>query len=193
MKELLVWAGPVASAKSTHAMNYARRLQRQRRPVMLFRPSCSLRAHERIGVLRTKAGHEWPAVEVAKAAHIEAAVLPGIEVLWIDEPMLFDDEPDVYDVVQSLRRNYIILLSGLPATSELEPFGTSFPRLIAVADDVSWCKADCDFTGTMRTATRSVCLLPKEGQKLVGGEETYRPASPEAWNEHMASLPAAPT
>jgi thymidine kinase len=96
--------------------------------------------------------------------------------------MLFDDESVLYNVVQRIRKSTEIMLSGLPATSEMEPFGVSFPKLMAVADEVVWCKADCDYTGTMETATRSVCLIPKDGQKLVGGAETYKPASPDAWN-----------
>ena len=184
MKRLTVWAGPVLSSKSTKALAYAKRLARRGIKVLLVRPADSVRAHETAGVLKTRAGDEWPANEIERASFLEAFVRDSRpDVLWIDEPMLFDDESCLYSVVQRIRKDVEIMLSGLPATSELEPFGTSFPRLIAVADDVIWCKADCDYTGTMDTATRSVCLIPKDGQKLVGGAETYKPASPDAWNK----------
>lgn len=184
MKRMTVWAGPVLSSKSTKALAYAKRLSRKGIKVLLVRPADSVRTHERIGVLKTRAGDEWPANELAAAKHIPAFVeINRPDVLWIDEPMLWDDEVALYTIVQQIRPQCEIMLSGLSATSELEPFGFSFPRLIAVADDVIWCKADCDYTGTMDTATRSVCLVAKDGQKLVGGAETYKPASPDAWNK----------
>jgi len=182
VKPLLVWAGPVSSSKSTKALSYASRLVRTGARVVLIRPTCSIRRHEQHGQLLTKSGLTWPATEVQRASQIEAAVPADATVVWIDEPMLFDEEALVYDVVRRLRERYIILVSGLPATSELEPFGTSFPRVMAVADEVIWCKADCDTSRRMESATRSMCLVKKDGQKLVGGEETYRPACPEVWN-----------
>ena len=182
MKRLTVWAGPVLSSKSTRALGYARRLLRMDRKVLLVRPEIAVRSHEHSGLLRTRAGDVWEAHELERASLIEAhANERNPYAVWIDEPMLWDDEQVLYDVVKRLRANYEIMISGCPATSEMEPFGTSFPKIIAVADDVIWCKADCDFTQTMNTATRSVCLVKKSEQRLVGGEETYKPASPEAW------------
>jgi len=183
VKRMTVWAGPVLSSKSTRAVGYARRLSRMGVKVILVRPADSVRSHEQPGVLRTRAGIEWPANELERASFLEPFVRDARpDVLWIDEPMLFEDESCLYNVVQLLRQTMEIMLSGCPATSELEPFGVSFPKLLAVADDIIWCKGDCDYTGTMETATRSVCLVPKDGQKLVGGAESYKPASPEGWN-----------
>lgn len=184
MKRLTVWAGPVLSSKSTRALGHARRIERMGKKVCLVRPTESVRKHESHGLLRTRAGIEWPAAELECASFLEAFVREHQpDVLWIDEPMLWPDEQVLYELVQRLRSRCEIMLSGCPATSELEPFGQSFPKLIAVADDVIWCKADCDFTHTMDTASRSVCLVPKSGQKLVGGAETYKPASVEGWNQ----------
>jgi thymidine kinase len=33
----------------------------------------------------------------------------------------------------------------------------------------------------MRAATRSLCVVEKEGEVLVGGEETYKAACPSCW------------
>jgi thymidine kinase len=97
--------------------------------------------------------------------------------------MLFDDEPGVFQAVMDVRKQMPVLVSGCAATSELDPFGASLPRLIAVADEVHFCRADCDSCGTLGVATRSICLTGKNGQVLVGGEETYRPVCPTCWSK----------
>jgi len=107
----------------------------------------------------------------------------GCSAVWLDEPMLFDEESGVFDAVAILRQSRPILLSGCSADSDLNPFKISFPRLIAVADRVEFCRADCDGCATMGTATRSICLTGKVEQVLVGGEETYRPLCPGCWTK----------
>jgi thymidine kinase len=146
---------------------------------VVVRPTKSIRAHETRGLLVAKSGLRFPARECDRAA--ELLDIDG-DVVWIDEPMLFDDEPDVFDVVQAIRTYAAVILSGLGATSELEPFGTSMPKLIAVADEVVQCVADCDDCHRLKTATRSVCLRPKVGAVLVGGVETYKAVCPTCWS-----------
>jgi len=180
---LYIWYGPVASEKTTQALRYARRMSRQGQTIpYVIRPSVSVRAHETAGVLYTKAGEKYPSVEIESARSLEEAALP-CKAVWIDEPMLFDDEPWVYDAVMRIRRTRTVLISGCAATSELEPFRSSLPRLIAVADYPKFCLADCDACGSIATATRSVCLTGKDGQVLVGGEETYRPVCHVCWTK----------
>lgn len=182
MKRLLIWAGPVISSKSTRALGYAKRLRIAGNRVVLVRPAVSIRQHESPGNLVTRGGDAWPSVDLQRARDIVGH--PKVEaanVLWVDEPNLWDDEADLFEILQRVRKTHMIMVSGCPATSELEPFGTSFPKLMAVADDIHWCKADCHYTNTMESASRSVCLVKKVGQRLVGGAESYSPASPEAW------------
>lgn len=189
MRDLIIFTGPVHSEKSTRAAQAAGRLQRLGFRVILARPTKSVRAHERAqpGKLVTKNGASFPSNELDTASELVEAV-NGYDVAWIDEPMLFPDEAAVFDAVQLLRRDSTVIISGLAATSELEPFGSSMPRLIAVADEVTFCKADCDGCGSFGTATRSVCLKPKAGQVLVGGEETYQAACPSCWRAHAERL-----
>lgn len=152
--------------------------------LVLVRPTPSLRQHEAAGYLTTKGPEgqrlRWPSIEV-ESVHLILEAAEGATAVWVDEPNLWKDEVDLFHVLQEVRGFAEILVSGCPATSELEPFGESFPKLIAVADEVVWCKADCDYTRRGNSASRSICLKEKDGQVLVGGEETYRPASPEAW------------
>ncbi len=84
MKKLLVWAGPVASGKSSAALSYATRLQRTGVNVVLIRPACSLRKNEKPGLLVTKSGYSWPCEEVASALEIERAIPSVAHAVWID-------------------------------------------------------------------------------------------------------------
>ena len=189
MKSLTIWTGPVASEKTTRALRHARRLLRRGYDIpWVIRPTKSVRAHERDmsgdcgGFLVTKAGERFPSMECETIREIADAA-EGCSAVWIDEPMLFDEEEGVFDEVARLRKYSPILLSGCSADSDLNPFKTSFPRLIAVADRVEFCRADCDGCGTLGSATRSICLTGKHEQVLVGGEETYRPLCPDCWTK----------
>lgn len=191
MKTLTVIVGPVHSEKSTHAIRIALRHRRLRKRVVLIRPTKSVRAHERPGFLVTKNGLDYPSHEVETSRGIEpVAVAQRANIVWIDEPMLFPDEPNVFHVLQQVRRSMGVLVSGLVSTSELEPFGTSMPSLLAVADSIIRLRADCDLCGRYNAATRSLCLRPKSGQVLVGGEEVYRAACPKCWTRHTAQTVA---
>lgn len=198
MKRLMVWAGPVSSAKSTAALGMAHRFQTKGLCVILVRPSCSVRAHEAAGEFRTKNGSPWPAFEVAMAWQILTEVLeakcPDAEVVWIDEPALFQtsNDRDLFNTVEEIRKTRIVMVSGIAATSELEPFGLSTALLLATADEIIQCKGDCPFCLGINNATRSLYMgdVPKDGQALVGGEDVYQPACPHCWNE-MIDLPEA--
>lgn len=189
MQQMYVWCGPVASEKTTKAMRFAKRLVRRGHDLVVVRPKCSVRGHEHEGMLRTKNGEGWPAIELECPDRLLEAA-EGATALWIDEPMLFHEYADrphmLFDMVRHVRKKAVILISGLAATSELEVFGSVMPRLIAVADEVVWCKADCDSCGTMQSATRSFRIAgPKDQPVEVGGEEKYQALCPACWNSSM--------
>ena len=171
MKELLVWTGPVHSGKSTQALLRAERYLRFGNDVVLARPSSSVRPAlgDQPGMLMTKSGHRFPSLEVDTPADLLAAA-DSADVLWIDEPMLFQRgfDDSLIHTICDIRKKAIILVSGLSATSELGTFGTVMATIMALADEVFWCKADCDLCGRMRAATRSLCVVPKIGEVLVG-------------------------
>jgi thymidine kinase len=184
VKSLVCITGPVHSEKSTTALRIANRYCRLGQAVVLIRPKCAVRAHEVPGQLKTKNGLSFPSIDVETTAGVVPAAC-GYDVVWIDEPALFPDEPALYQAVQSIRRKSVVIVSGLSATSELDPFGTSMPALLAVADKIRILRADCDFCGRYGAATRSLCVRPKSGQVLVGGEESYRAACPRCWSDRV--------
>lgn len=195
MKILRVWTGPVRSEKSTRALRHANRLLRRgvRLPYVI-RPIDSVRDHEKDslgnpgGFLITQgSGEKFPSLDMERAGEILDRIDDRWDHVWIDEPMLFPDESLVWAIVQQLRERLDVMVSGCAATSEVEPFGYSLPKLLAVADHVEYCKADCDYCGRMHSATRSVCLVHKEGQVKVGGAESYMPACPTCWEKVSAA------
>lgn len=193
MKLLRVFCGPMCAGKTTEALQVARRYARQGLKVVLIRPASSRRKHEkRTGYLATKAGEEFPSFDLSSCYEISEKVT-GADVVWVDEPSLFADESILPVMISTIRTKSIVLISGLGATSELEPFGTTMPKLLAVADQVSWSTADCDLCGTHGTATRSLYIgdAPKTGQVQVGGDESYVPACPDCWTQLMLLQPTS--
>ena len=137
---------------------------------------------DELGMLLTKSGHRYPSIEIDSARQLKEAAVSA-DVVWIDEPMLFPDEAFVFDQVQRIRKRSIVLISTLSATDKMKVFGSSTCRLLAVADDVIYCKADCDGCGRMRAATRSLCVIHKTDTVLVGGEEAYKAVCPSCWRK----------
>lgn len=183
MKTLTIFTGPTSSEKSTKALLRAQRLQKRGYDLpFVVRPWKSVRKHETPGFLVTKRGDRFPSLEIESALEIYET-FRGWGYGWLDEPMLLDDEPSLFDQVQKVRRDIPIMISGCSATSELTPFYSSLPRLIAVADRVRFCRGDCVGCGRMDSATRSICLAVKNDVELVGGEETYRPLCPNCWTK----------
>jgi len=193
VKQLIAYTGPVHSEKSTLALRAASRHKRLKKLVVLLRPIQSIRpdpdnpeAGDRVGMLVTKNGEEFPSRDTAYARDMHAFT-DGAHVVWIDEPQLWPDEVEVYDAVRRIRRRSLVIVSGLSATSELEPFGSSMPRLLAVADEIVLCKADCDACATFGIASRSryVGAEPKQGQVKVGGAQVYDANCPSCWTSAL--------
>lgn len=195
-KRLMVWVGPVSSAKSTAALGMAHRFQTQGKRVLLVRPRCSIRSHEKPGEFRTKNGFPWPSVDIDKPPeileHLDAEEHPS-PVVWIDEPALFSAESgfDLYNVVSKIRETRKVMVSGLSATSELDVFCLSTALILATADEIHQCFGDCQFCEGISNATRSLYIGDEEktGKALVGGADVYQPACEKCWNQLIAFDP----
>lgn len=183
MKQLRVWCGPMCAAKTTGALDAARRYARHGKKVILVRPGNSRRSHEDDPIrLSTQNGEKFPCFDHEYAEELRHYI-GRADVVWIDEPNHFVDEEELIDLVPKLRESSIVLVSGLGATSELEPFGIAMGFLLSTADDVIWRRADCDVCRSHATATRSLYIgeTPKGGQRRVGGADSYRPVCPDCW------------
>jgi len=197
VKSLIIHTGPMGAAKTTAALHLARRLQRLKKTIKLIRPLRSLRSHEKPGLLVTKNGETFPSTDLDDPTKIET----DTDYLWIDEPFLFDNEHKLFDIIQNIRKTTDIIVSGIPATSELKPFGHSMPLLMSVADEITFHKADCDHCHTTNSASRTVYCGPDKSSDIqVGGVESYGALCPLCWsilqeypcNERKALLNDAP-
>lgn len=187
-----VWCGPMCAAKTTGALHVARRHARLGRKVILIRPANSRRRHEPDpDSLSTKNGEQFRCYDHASASDL-SMYIGKADVVWIDEPNHFEDEEQLVSIIPQIREYSAVLISGLGATSELEPFGISMGFLLSTADHVEWLQADCDACKTFHTATRSLYIgeAPKDGQLKVGGEESYLAVCPTCWNALCDRSPA---
>lgn len=187
MKTLRMWVGPVASEKTTKALYAARRLvRREGCDLVLVRPKKSRRQHESGDYfLTTKAGERWPCVDIVSVQELPDAVA-GATAIWLDEPFMLEEQHLIFPMVQKARETADILISTITATSEMEVISEGIAFLMAVADDVISCKADCDPCGHLSAASRSWHLAgPKSEKIVVGGEESYAPRCPECYNMEL--------
>lgn len=183
MKLLRVWTGPVHSGKSKRALNIAKRRVARGHDLVVVRPAAARRSHERANFIVTKDGEEWPCFDLKNPKEMIAAA-KGCTDFWLDEPSLFPaDEVMVFSLLQRIRKHADVLVSGLCQTSELEVFKSSMSRIMAVADLIHVCKADCDDCGREEGATRSWARKPKTGQVLVGGKESYIALCRKCWTK----------
>lgn len=192
VKSMRVWCGPVASEKTTKALHYAKRLVRHSMDLVLVRPRISRRSHETDdGFLVTKGGARWPCFDITDPYEI-VELGREADVLWVDEPALIENHKeevsaeDVFHAIQEVRGRARILVSGCAATSEMQMFGSCMAMLLAVADSVIWCLADCDECGRMNCASRSWHIGgPKSQTVKVGGEDIYEALCPTCWTKRM--------
>ncbi len=191
MKSLRIWTGPVASEKTTKALYAAKRLLRRGSDLVLVRPPCSRRPHEDDHYLITKGGERWPCIEVVSALEIEA-VAEGADVFWLDEPFMLEEQKKLYKAVRRILRKTDVLISTIAATSEMEPISPSISALLAIADEIHHCRADCDDCQRLGNASRSWHLAGPKLQKVkTGGEESYEPKCPKCWTERLRVLKKA--
>lgn len=136
-------------------------------------------------MLVTKGGDKWPCIEVKSSLEIEEAA-EGADAVWLDEPFMFDEQKKLYKVVKRLLRKHDVLISTIAATSEMEPISPSVSALLAIADEIHHCRADCDDCQRMGNASRSWHLAgPKTEKVKTGGEESYEPKCPRCWSDRV--------
>lgn len=180
----------MGGSKTTGALHAARRYERLGYKVVLIRPTISIRSHEKLGLLVTKNGEKFPAKECENSIDVPT-LAKGYDVVWIDEPFLFKGEASLFDHIAHIRDTSIILISGIGCDCDQKPFGSTMPKLIAVADQINWCSADCDCCGDINTGTRHVILVDYvPGQPCPGGEESYVAACPGCWT-YLQEFPPA--
>ncbi|HBL26856.1 MAG TPA: thymidine kinase [Acidobacteria bacterium] len=150
-------AGGMFSGKSEELVRRLRRATIARQVVQVFKPAADTRHHpER---LVTRDNRELQAITVASAAELRGRLLPGVQVVGIDEAQFFDD--GIVDLAGELADAGVrVIVAGLDLDYKRQPFGP-MPRLLALAEYVDKMHAVC-----VR------CGAPAQySQRIAGGTE----------------------
>jgi thymidine kinase len=150
-------SGGMFSGKSEELVRRLRRAALARQRVQVFKPAADTRHDPRRLITRDK--RELEAVSVACSCELRQRLLPGVEVVGIDEAQFFDD--GLVDLVSELADSGVrVVVAGLDLDYLRRPFGP-MPRLLAIAEYVDKVHAVC-----MR------CGAPAHySQRIAGGGE----------------------
>jgi thymidine kinase len=160
-------AGGMFSGKSEELVRRLRRAAIARQVVQVFKPAADTRHHpER---LVTRDNRELQAVTVTSARELHQRLLPGVQVVGIDEAQFFDDA--IVELVSDLADTGIrVIVAGLDLDYMRRPFGP-MPRILALAEYVDKMHAVCVRCGA--PAQYSQRIAGGTEQLQVGDGESY--------------------
>ena len=159
---LTVITGSMFSGKTEELIRLVRRAMHARRKVQVFKSSIDSRSGGT--AVRTHDGALFDALVVADTAEIEASLLPGVEVVGIEEVQFLDE--GIVPLCQRLADKGVqVIMAGLDQDFRGLPF-TFMPKLMALAENVIKLHAICKKCGAEASRT----------QRLIDGR-------PAAWND----------
>jgi len=169
-----VVSGVMFSGKSEELLRRVRRALIAKRKVQVFKSHLDDR-YGGVFTVVSHDGHRAEALPVSNSVHIAEAVLPGTQVVAIDEAQFLDT--GVVRVTNALAdRGVRVIVAGTDMDFRGEPFGP-IPQLLAIAEKVDKLHAICVRCGDL--ATRNQRLInghpaPAEGPTIqIGGSENY--------------------
>jgi thymidine kinase len=150
------------------------------------------------GFAKTKDGNAFPCTYIDSFYDLDRTIdfrEHKPDIIWLDEIHFWEwsesmcsDEyyPLVALKIAQLRKKYMVIVSGIGASSKMAPICPSMGFLLQTADRIFHYTADCDFCPGdegLQKATRSVYIGKdkKTGKVKLGGEESFRPACPNCW------------
>jgi thymidine kinase len=160
-------SGGMFSGKSEELVRRLRRAAIARQRVQVFKPTADTRHSPERLITRDK--RELEAVSVICSCDIREKLLPGVEVVGIDEAQFFDD--GLIDLVSELADSGVrVIVAGLDLDYLRRPFGP-MPRILAIAEYVDKVHAVC-----MR------CGSPAQySQRMTGGGEQLQVGDTDAY------------
>jgi thymidine kinase len=160
-------AGGMFSGKSEELVRRLRRATIARQVVQVFKPASDTRHHpER---LVTRDNRELQAVTVTCVRELRDRLLPGVQVVGIDEAQFFDD--GIVELVGELADTGVrVIIAGLDLDYLRRPFGP-MPRILALAEYVDKMHAVCVRCGA--PAHYSQRIAGGTEQLQVGDGESY--------------------
>jgi thymidine kinase len=160
-------AGGMFSGKSEELVRRLRRATIARQIVQVFKPGADTRhAPER---LVTRDNRELEAVTVTCSRELREKLLPGVQVIGIDEAQFFDS--GLVDLVDQLADQGLrVIVAGLDLDYLRRPFGP-MPQILARAEFVDKMHAVCVRCGAI--AHYSQRIAGGTAQLQVGDGEAY--------------------
>jgi thymidine kinase len=169
-----VITGVMFSGKSEELIRRVRRALIAKRRVQVFKSALDDR-YAGVRTISSHAGSDVEAVPVRSSAEVAEKVVPGTQVVAIDEVQFLD--AGIVDVMSALAdRGVRVIAAGIDMDFRGEPFGP-MPLVLTVAETVDKLHAICVVCGN--PATRNQRLVngepaPYEGPTIqVGGHEAY--------------------
>jgi thymidine kinase len=160
-------SGGMFSGKSEELVRRLRRATLARQVVQVFKPAADDRHDPRRLVTRDK--RELEAVSVTCSCELRQKLLPGVEVVGIDEAQFFDD--GLVELVSELADAGVrVIVAGLDLDYLRRPFGP-MPRILAIAEFVDKVHAVCMRCGA--PAHYSQRTAGGGEQRQVGDTESY--------------------
>lgn len=156
------------SGKSERLVDRLMAAESTGRPVAAFKHTSDDRyaAHRIV----THSGRHIDAVPLSDPRRMQKLAAHA-DVIAIDEAQFFGNE--LAEVCRELAaQGREVMVAGLDLDSWGEPFGP-MPELAAIADEIIQTHGRCARCG--RPANRTQRLAAIEGQKMVGGPESYEP------------------
>ena len=160
-------SGGMFSGKSEELVRRLRRATIARQTVQVFKPVADTRHDPQRLITRDK--RELEAVSVACSCDIRQKLLPGVQVVGIDEAQFFDD--GLVELVCELADSGVrVIVAGLDLDYLRRPFGP-MPVILALAEYVDKVHAVC-----MR------CGAPAHySQRVAGGGEQLQVGDTESY------------
>lgn len=160
-------SGGMFSGKSEELVRRLRRATIARQTVQVFKPVADTRHDPQRLITRDK--RELEAVSVACSCDIRQKLLPGVQVVGIDEAQFFDE--GLVELVCELADSGVrVIVAGLDLDYLRRPFGP-MPVILALAEYVDKVHAVC-----MR------CGAPAHySQRMAGGDEQLQVGDTESY------------
>jgi len=179
---LIMYVGPMWGEKSTNLVREASRAKRAQCKIDVFVPATDTRSK---GQVRTHTGVDLSTIGITPK------IVNSSKDMWVhrkkdaelhilDEVHLWDDELPIY-VEKLLALGKGVVCAGLDMDSEGNPIGP-VPTLLCRAQKIVKCTAICSCGAE---ADRTLAIVPKTGQVLVGAGEFYVPKCFACWSLAM--------
>lgn len=178
---LILIRGCMFSGKSERLVDRLAAARSEGRRVAAFKHASDDRYATRQIV--THNGRRTDAVPVAEASRMIAPA-GDADLVAVDEAQFFSSE--ILDVCREwLKQGREVLVAGLDLDSWGQPFG-AMPALAEMADEIIDAHGRCARCGAPADHTQR--LAPVEGQKMVGGPESYEPRCAACFEAPPAEL-----